>query len=427
VIPEPVAWMLLVLMACIVMGVPIAFSLILSTLPPLLMEPRFNEILLAQRIYKGLDSFVLLAVPFFLLAGNLMNACGVTDRLIRFADACVGHLRGGLAHVNVMVSMLFAGVSGSSTADTAGVGSVLIPAMKQKGFRASFAVSVTASSSVMGVIIPPSIILVVWGAVTNVSVAQLFAGGILPGILIGVSQMGYVSWKSRRDGMQPRPRANFAARKSAFYSASPAMLMPLIILGGVTFGVATPTEASIIAVAYALLLGAVVYRKLSPRMLLTELVRSSKLVALSLFCLGSAALFGWLLAYYGVPGALAEAASLAPNATTLLFSIALVCLILGMILDALVIAVIVGPLFMPAVLAAGIDPVHYGIVACIALSLGLITPPYGLCLLLASAIGGIEMHDALGDTMRIFLVTLTVLIAAIVAPGLTTFLAALVI
>ena len=416
-IPDAVVWMLAVLGVCIMIGVPIAFSLILSTLPPIFIEPRLTEVMLSQRMFNGLDSFVLLAVPFFLLAGNLMNATGVTDRLIGFANASVGHLRGGLAHVNVLVSMLFAGVSGSSTADTAGVGSVLIPAMRKQGFSASFAVAITASSSVMGAIIPPSILLVVWGAVTNTSVAKLFAGGVLPGVMIGLSQMAYVAWKSGRNGMERGERAGTTEWLRSLGTAVPAMLLPLIILGGVTFGIATPTEASILAVVYAMILG-LCYRELSFVSLYRELLTSAKLVSLSLFCLGAAALFGWLLSYYGVPKILVESAVGASGGVMLLLTVALVCLILGMILDALIIAVIVGPLFMPAIIESGVDPVHYGIVACVSLSLGLVTPPYGLCLLLASAIGQIEVRDALGDTMRIFAIMIAVLAVTILVPWL---------
>lgn len=418
--PEPVIWMFAVLAVAIVAGVPIGFALILATLPPIIIEPRLTQVLLAQRIYNALDSFVLLAVPFFLLAGNLMNASGVTDRLIRFADALVGGVRGGLAHVNVLVSMLFAGVSGSSTADTAGVGSVMIPAMTAKGFTPSFSVAITAASSVLGTIIPPSIILVVWGAVTNTSVAQLFAAGVVPGVLIGLVQMAYILLVTRDERLEAPPIDHVPGRRRrAFRDALPGLLLPAILLGGITFGIATPTEASIGAVVYALFLGFFIYRGLTIARLWQELEASARLVALSLFCLGAAALFAWLLSYYGVPQAIAGLAAGATSPVALLIAIALVCLVLGLFLDALVIAVIVGPLFLPAVAAAGIDPVQYGIIACVALSLGLVTPPYGLCLLIASSIAGIPMHQALGDMARIFAAMLVVVAGLILLPMLT--------
>ncbi|ANG62753.1 C4-dicarboxylate ABC transporter permease [Marinobacterium aestuarii] len=419
-IPEPVLWMLGVFSLCILMGVPIAVSLLMSALPALILEDRLTLVMIAQRTYNTLDSFVLLAVPFFLLAGNLMNATSVTDRLIKFADATVGHFRGGLAHINIFVSMLFAGVSGSSTADTAGVGSVLIPAMKKKGYSAEFAVAITAASSVMGVIIPPSIMLVVWGAITNTSVAKLFAGGMVPGLLIGMSQMLYAAYRARREGFPMEPRQSFQQWTASFRSAALGMFLPVIIVGGIMFGFATPTEASILAVMYAILLGALIYRTLNGASLWHQLGESARLVSLSLFCLGSAGLFGYLLSYYRLPVILAELASGIDSGPVLLIAVALICLVLGTFLDALVVAIIIGPLFVPAVLAAGIDTVHFGLVACIALSMGLITPPYGLCLLISSSIGGIPMHKALKETMLLFGVMCIILLAVIFIPKLTT-------
>ncbi|TRW99250.1 TRAP transporter large permease [Paracoccus sp. M683] len=417
---DPVLLMFLVFGLAVLAGVPIAFALILATLPPVLMEPRLTDVMLSQRIFNSLDSFVLLAVPFFLLAGNLMNASGVTDRLIRYADARIGHIRGGIAHVNVLVSMLFAGVSGSSTADTAGVGSVLIPAMQRKGFSAAFSVAVTAASSVLGTIIPPSITLIVWGAVTNTSVSQLFAAGVLPGIMIAGAQMIYIALWCRRHHVGTQGiKAPRSERRAAFLAAAPGMVLPLILLGGILFGIATPTEASILAVVYAILVGAGLFKELSAKAFVQELVSSVRLMSLSLFCLGAAGFFAWLLTYYGVPQLIAGYFDDAQSPLLLLLGVALVCLVLGLFLDSLVIIVIIGPLFLPAITAAGVDPVQYGIVACVSLSLGLVTPPYGLCLLIASSIAKIGMHKALGEMSKIFGVMLIVLGLLIVIPQIT--------
>ncbi|MCY4288205.1 MAG: TRAP transporter large permease [Aestuariivita sp.] len=424
---EPVILMFVVFGTTLILGVPIAFCLILASLPPIVIEPRLTEVLLAQRMYNSLDSFVLLAVPFFLLAGNLMNASGVTERLIRYADTRVGHIRGGIAHINVFVSMLFAGVSGSSTADTAGVGSVLIPAMQSKGFPGSFSVALTAASSVMGTIIPPSITLVVWGALTNTSVAQLFAAGILPGIMIAVVQFTYIWLWCKRNGIKAfGQRASTAERRLAFRRAAPGMLLPLILLGSIMFGLATPTEASILAVAYALFIGFFVYRQLSLEEFWEQLINSSKLVSLSLFCLASAGLFAWLLTYYGIPQSIASILQDVSNPAILLFGVALICIFLGLFLDALVVIVIIGPLFLPSILAVGADPVQYGIVACVTLSLGLVTPPYGLCLLIASAIAKIGMHEAFSETLKLFGMMLAVVLLLILIPQITTFPASLI-
>ncbi|MDW4499943.1 TRAP transporter large permease [Sulfitobacter sp. D35] len=422
---ELVLLMLAVMAVCILLGVPIGVSLMAASASVLMIEPHLNIFMLARRFYSSLDSFILLAVPLFLLAGSLMNETGITERLIRLSYALVGHLRGGLAHINILVSMLFAGVSGSSTADTAGVGAVMIPAMQKKGYSTSVAVAVTAASSVLGGIIPPSIFFVVWGAITGTSVAQLFAGGIIPGILIALAQMGYVARRARAEEWPVEKRANRTELREAFTGAVLGLGTPVIIIGGIITGFATPTEASILAVLYAFFLGLVVYRTLNFERSVEVLSNSAKLVSLSLFCYGSAGLFGWLLAFYKVPNLLLDATGGMP-AYLLLPAFALLCIVLGTFLDALVIAIIVGPLFLPAMLAVGVDPVHYGVIAGVSLAVGLITPPYGLCLLIACAIGKIPMHDALRDTMKMFGVILLVLALLIVVPPITTLLPGLV-
>jgi tripartite ATP-independent transporter DctM subunit len=418
----PILILIGLMFGLILLGTPVAFALIFAAFPVILMEPRLQIAMVAMRVYNSLDSFLLLAVPFFLLAGNLMNETGVTQRLIRFCYAVIGHFRGGLAYINILVSMLFAGISGSSTADTAGIGSVLIPVMKEKGYDPSFSVAITVASSVMGAIIPPSLVLVVWGAITNTSVALLFAGGIIPGILIGLVQMAQVAYFGRKRGFPVEPRRGLGEIIASFRSAFFAFLTPIFIVGGIVFGFVTPTEASVIAVLYSLFLGFVIYRSLCFRDLPRVLFESARLVSLSLFCLGAAGIFGWLLAYYDVPKMLAGAASQIPNRELLLISIALIYLLLGTFLDALVVAIIIAPLFLPAVQDAGIHLVQYGVVSTVALSMGLITPPYGLCLLLGASIGEIPQEKALPDTMKLFGMMCLVLLAIILFPDLSLFL-----
>ncbi|WP_226781371.1 TRAP transporter large permease [Oceaniglobus trochenteri] len=422
---ELVLLMMIIIGVCIAIGVPIGVSLMAASAAVLVIEPHLTVFMLARRFYSSLDSFVLLAVPLFLLAGSLMNETGITERLIRFAYAIVGHFRGGLAHINIVVSMLFAGVSGSSTADTAGVGAVLIPAMGRKGYSQSVAVAITAASSVLGAIIPPSIFFVIWGAITGTSVAQLFAAGIIPGLMIALAQMAYVARRARIESWPVEPRADRAEFVAAFRGAILGLGAPIIIVGGIMFGFATPTEASILAVLYAFGLGFFVYRNLTIKRSIDVLSDSAKLVSLSLFCYGSAGLFGWLLAFYQLPDLLLAWTSGLPYWAVLPI-FALLCIVLGTFLDALVIAIIIGPLFLPSMIEAGVDPVHYGIVAGIALAMGLITPPYGLCLLIACAIGKIEMHQAIVDTMKMFLVTALILLLIIFVPGITTFIPRLV-
>ncbi|MXU64352.1 TRAP transporter large permease [Oceanomicrobium pacificus] len=410
------------LIGLVALGVPIAFALAVACLPLILLDPRLDFGIVVHRSYNALDSFLLLAVPFFLLAGNLMNEARVTEKLVRMAYGFVGHLRGGLAHVNVLVSMLFAGISGSSTADTAGVGSVLIPAMKEKGYDVPFSVAITAASSVMGIIIPPSLVMVVWGAITGTSVSALFAGGILPGILVGVGQMAVIVWLAKRRGYPTEPRQSLPEVASNTRQAILPLLMPLIILGGIMFGIFTPTEASILAVLYALFLGVVVYRTIKFRNLYSVLLNTVRISSLSLFCVATAGVFGWMLAYYRVPYEIAQLSSTIDNPMLLLAAIALTFLVLGTFLDGLVVAIIIGPIFLPSIAALGIDPVQYGIIATVSVSIGLVTPPYGLCLFLASTIGGIEVEDALADTLILVGVMIVILALLIIFPQITMFL-----
>lgn len=417
---EFVIIMVAIIAICIAIGVPIGVSLMAASATVLVLEPHLSFFMLARRFYSSLDSFVLLAVPLFLLAGSLMNETGITERLIRFAYAIVGHFRGGLAHINIVVSMLFAGISGSSTADTAGVGAVLIPAMDKKGYSKSVAVAITAASSVLGAIIPPSIFFVIWGAITGTSVAKLFAAGIIPGIMIALAQMAYVARRARVENWPVEPRADFKEFTSAFRGAILGLGAPIIIVGGIMFGFATPTEASILAVLYAFALGFFVYRNLTISRSIDILSNSARLISLSLFCYGSAGLFGWLLSFYKMPDLLLSMTEWLPS-WALLPLFALLCIVLGTFLDALVIAIIIGPLFLPTMIAASVEPVHFGIVAGISLAMGLITPPYGLCLLIACALGKIEMHEAIADTMKMFFVTALILLIIIFVPALTTF------
>lgn len=416
----PVFVMLVVLFGLIALGVPIAFALIGASLWPLLTEDRLSLFLVAQRTYNSLDSFLLLAVPFFLLAGALMNETGITARLVRFAAALVGHLRGGLAQINVFVSILFSGISGSSLADTAATGMLLIPEMKRKGFPAEFSAAITAASSVMGVIIPPSLLLIVWGGVTGTSIGALFVGGIIPGLMLGGGLMIAVNILARRRDFPLERRNSTGEIGRSAREAAIALMMPVLIVGGIRFGFFTPTEASIVAVLYALFLGLVVYRTLSLKNLMRVLYESGRTVSLAMLCVGAAGVFGFLLAYYHVPRLISGVTLLIDNPSLLLIAIALLMLVLGTFLDGLVVAIICGPLFLPATQQLGIDPVHYGLVSCIAIAIGVVTPPYGLCLLLASKIAEVPMSKTLPDTARLIGTMLLVLLIVILVPPLTT-------
>ena len=401
----------------VILRVPVAFALGLAVVPVFFIEERLTPVLLLREMFKSYNAFVLLAVPFFLLAANLMNAAGITDRLIRLARAMVGHLPGGLGHVNVVVSMLFAGISGSSTADAAGIGSLLIPQMKKQGYDAPFAVAITACSSVMGVIIPPSILMVVWGGLMSVSIGGLFLAGVVPGVLIAGSQMLTVYIYARRRGYPVYARSTLIELMVAAASASLALMTPLIIVGGIVGGFFTPTEASVVAVVYSLILGTVIYRSVALPALPGILHDSARFAAISLFCIGTASAFGWCLAFFKIPAALVgqiEAMGLGLIGTGVMCALAF--LIIGMFIDAIPAIIILGTVLFPVTQHVGMHPIHFAIIGVISLAFGLVTPPYGLCLLIAAAIGRIRVIDALRDVAIILLPMIFVLGIVIALP-----------
>ena len=401
----------------VILRVPVAFALGLAVVPVFFIEERLTPVLLMREMFKSYNAFVLLAVPFFLLAANLMNAAGITDRLIRFARAMVGHLPGGLGHVNVVVSMLFAGISGSSSADAAGIGSLLIPQMKKEGYDSSFAVAVTACSSVMGVIIPPSILMVVWGGLMSVSIGGLFLAGVVPGLLIAGSQMLTVYIYARRRGYPVHERSSVLELLRAAASASLALMTPLIIVGGIVGGFFTPTEASVVAVIYSLFIGLFIYRSISPRQLPGILYDSARFASITLFCIGTASAFGWCLAYFKIPAALVahiEALGFGIVGTGIL--VALAFLVIGMFIDAIPAIIILGTVLFPVAQHVGMHPIHFAIIGVVSLGFGLVTPPYGLCLLIAAAIGKIRLIDALRDVVIILLPMIGVLAFVVLVP-----------
>jgi len=388
-----------------------------------MLDPRLTPFLLMNEMFKSYNAFVLLAVPFFLLAANIMNAAGITDRLVRLSQALVGHLPGGLGHINVVVSMLFAGISGSSTADAAGIGSLLIPQMKKQGFAPSFTVAVTACSSVMGVIIPPSILMVVWGGLMTVSIGGLFLAGVIPGILVAISQMTTVYIYAKIFNYPIYSRSTFKEAALAIVQAILPLMTPMIIVGGIVGGLFTPTEASAIAVFYSLILGVVIYNTIKIKDVPKVLYESARFAAISLFCVGTASAFGWLLAYYKVPLAIVAVLKqfgVGPISTGLIVAGAF--LFIGMFIDAIPAIIILGTVLWPVAEFAGLHPIHFAIIGVISLAFGLVTPPYGLCLLIACAIGNIKLGRALKDVAIILLPMLAVLLLVILFPDIIMFL-----
>lgn len=408
------------LLLLILLRVPVSFALAFAVVPILIFTPNVTPIMLIQRMMNQFGSFILLAIPFFILAANIMNTAGITDQLMRFAQSLVGFMPGGLGQINVLVSMIFAGISGSSNADAAGIGSVIIPAMEKEGYDINFTVAVTACSSVMGVIIPPSITMVVWGGTMNVSVAALFVAGIIPGLLIGGGQMLVVYYYAKKRNY-PRDEAFSLAKVwDAFKSSIIALLSPMLIIGGIVGGFVTPTEASLIAVVYSLFVGAFIFRSVTFGNFANLLVDAMKLSTIVLFAVGTAAIYSWVLSYYKVPAYLVGImGSLTTSPTVMLLLIVLVFLIAGMFIDAVPAIIIFGPLLRPLADSVGIHPIQFALIGCVTLAYGLVTPPYGLCLLITSQIAKINCMTPLKEVGVFLIAMLFVLVLMVFIPDVT--------
>jgi len=414
------AWILFgIFFTLLVLRVPVAVALGLACLPILLIEPRLSPMVLMQETFNAYNSFILLAVPFFLLTANLMNVGGITDRLMHLSRSMVGHFPGALAQINVVLSIFFAGISGSSTADAASQSKIFIEAQRREGYDDSFSVAITAVSAVLAVIIPPSILMIVWGGVLTVSIGGLFLAGIIPGLLIGLVQMATVHAYAKLRGYPTYPRASWGEFAGAFLVSIPALMTPVIIIGGKIFGWFTATESACIAVLYAGALSLLVYREMDLKGLYLALGETGRLAAVALFCVGTASAFGWMLAYYEIPQALLAGVrqwGMGPIATG--FFIAGVFLVVGCFLDAIPAIIIVGSILQPLAQGAGLNPIHFAMIGIVSLAFGLVTPPYGLCLMIACHVAGMRIADALKDTCIMLLPMLGVLALVILWPDI---------
>ncbi|MEQ8292238.1 MAG: TRAP transporter large permease [Roseovarius sp.] len=378
-----------------------------------------NPVTIPHRAFAGIDVFVLMAVPFFMLAGNLMNAGGTTRRLVALAEAMVGWVRGGLAHVNIVVSMLFAGISGSAAADTAAVGSIMIKSMRERGYPTEFATSVTISSSLIGPIIPPSIILIVYAVVAGVSVNALFLAGIVPGILLGVAQMLLVAVYAWRYGFGERGRFSIIAFLRAFLDGLVPLGMPVIILGGIFSGFFTPTEAAAVACLYALVVGMVIYREIRFRDLPGIVLQSARTTGSALVIVAIAAPLSWILTKEQVPATVTTAIqSVSDNPIVILLLINLMLLVLGAFMEMIAALIILVPILLPVVTGLGVDPVHFGIIVAINLTIGMITPPVGISLFIGATIAKISPERLALSNMPFLLVSILVLLIITFVPGL---------
>ena len=406
----------------VILRVPVAFALGLAVLPVMVWEPRLTPILMMGEMTKAYNSFILLAVPFFLLSANIMNSAGITDRLVDVTKCLVGQFRGGLAYINVAVSMIFAGISGSSTADAAGEGSIIIPAMRKQGYDTSFTVAITACSSVIGVIIPPSILMVVWGGVLNTSIGAMFLGGFIPGIMVGLSQMAAVYVYARKRNYPVYARATVREFFVSLWRALAAMMTPVLIIGGVVGGFFTPTEAAVVAVLYSFVVGIIIYRSLGVKEIKDVLYNTTRLASISLFCIGTASAFGWVMAYYQIPRLVVKTLSqYVVGVTSVGLIEAAAFVFIGLFIDAVPAIIIVAPLLAPMAQSVGMHPVHFGIIGIIALAFGLVTPPYGLCLLIDVAIARTTVAAVIKDVAIILAPMLIALLLVILFPEVVLF------
>jgi C4-dicarboxylate transporter DctM subunit len=373
----------------LVLGFPVAFCLGITSLAVLVaMDVPLH--LMAQRIFTGIDSFPLMAVPLFVLAGDIMNVGGITTRLIAFANLLVGKVRGGLAHTTVVSAMLLSGISGSAVADASALGSVLIPGMVKQGYGKGFAAALVAAAAVMGPIIPPSIFMVIMGVTTGVSIGGLFAAGVVPGILQGLAMMAMAYYFAVKHNYprDPEPLTWQRVRRE-FVSAGPALVAPVIIIGGILAGVFTPTESAAVAVFYGLYLGLWVYKELRIRDLARILVNSGITTAVLLLIIGMANIFAWVLTAEQIPQKIAEALlGLTRNPYLILLLINIVLIIVGMFMEGGAAIIILSPTLLAVAQAVGIHPLHFGFVMVLNLSIGLITPPVGVLLFVVCGITG---------------------------------------
>jgi C4-dicarboxylate transporter, DctM subunit len=401
-------------------GVPIAISLGLASAAAVWWTGDIPLLILVQRAFTSIDSFPLMAVPFFVLAGKLMEVGGISERLIRFANTLTGHFKGGLGMVAVVTAMFFSAISGSSAATTAAIGGILIPAMIKKGYDRNFAGSISAVSGELGVIIPPSVPLIVFGVATGTSIGDLFIAGILPGVLIAVSLLILVYFIAVRRGYPSDDKATFKERWSGFKSAALALLMPVIILGGIYGGIFTPTEAAAVAVVYAFIIGAFVYRKITPKVLMKALSESAITTSIVMIIIANAGLFGLILSREGIPAQVTDFfVGLSTNPIVFLLLINILLIIVGMFMETSASIIILAPILTPVAVSMGVDPVHFGIIMVVNLALGMCTPPVGVNLFIAAQIANVKLEKLAKALIWFFVVLIVDLLLISFIPQIT--------
>ena len=413
----------IVLAGAILLGIPIAFAIAISGTAYLLFESTVPLIVVAQRMVVGVDSFTLLAIPLFLLAGSLMAEGDITPRIMRFASSLVGHISGGLAMVMVVSCMLFGAISGSGVADVAAIGSIMLPAMKNQKYRVPFSASLLGCAGSLGTIIPPSIVMVVLGVSMGTSIGKLFLGGIIPGLMAGGALMLMSFFFAKKDNYPKLPRATGKEILESFSKAILPLLTPAIIIGGILEGIFTATEAGAVAALYALFLAVFVYRKVTWKRFFEICYDVARTSAVVLFIIAAANLFGWVLTAEDIPQKVASAIlSFSGNYWVILLMFNLLLLFLGMFMETIAIIIILIPIFFPIMQQLGVDPVHLGVMICVNLAIGANTPPLGIDLITACKIADIPYEDSFRYIFPFLAAMVITLLLLIVFPQIVTFL-----
>ncbi|WHY71704.1 TRAP transporter large permease [Fictibacillus enclensis] len=409
------------LFGSLVIGVPIAFALILSGVALMFVMGTFDSQIIAQNLINGANNFSLMAIPFFVLAGELMNAGGISKRIVSFAMSLVGHIRGGLGFVAIIASVLFAGLSGSAVADTAALGAILIPMMVSRGYNIERSTGLICASGIIAPVIPPSIPMIIFGVTSGVSITQLFMGGIIPGIMMGGGLLVVWSFIARKDDTELPKRSTGKEILSAIKQASWALFLPVIIIGGLRGGIFTPTEAAVVAAFYALFVGLFVYREIKVKELYSVLVAAAKTTSVVMFVAAAAMVSAWLITVANVPTEIANMLSgVIDHPLLLLLLINLLLLAVGLVMDLTPAILIFTPVLLPVVKMAGIDPVYFGIVMVINLCIGLITPPVGTVLYVGCGISKIDILKLTKGILPFLIVHVIVLLLLILFPSIIT-------
>jgi len=401
----------------ICIGIPIAFALGITSLGFLTFVTKIPLIVIVQRLFTGVDSFTLLAVPLFIFVGVLMNSTSISEKIVNLSIALVGHLKGGFSAVNIVASMFFAGISGTSMADTAAIGGLMIPAMIKKGYKADFTAAVTASSSTIGIIIPPSVPMVLYGVFVGISVTKLFITGIIPGIFIGLGLILVSSIISHREGYRSETTFSFKKLWQTFIEALPALFLPVIILGGIMGGIFTPSEAGAVAVIYVLILGFFLYRDLNLKKLYRALKDAVLLTGSVLIIIAVASLLGWVFAYAKIPQALVSPVlHITKSPIVFMWITSLILIITGTFLHGTAMLVIIIPLFLPIVSQLGINPLHFAMVVMICWGIGQQTPPVGSALYITCTLANVDMGELTRANIPFISVLLVILAGVIHFP-----------